>query len=392
MTPATLSLDVARGSSWDAIILGAGPAGSLAARQLAREGARTLLVDKRAFPRDKVCGACLNGRALSVLQSAGLGTLAARHGAIALGSFEVRVRHRATRLTLPAGVALSRARFDSALVAEAIDAGAAFLPGVTASVLPSADDEVRRVLLTSIGPAAEAQARVVLVAAGLSNHCLARETAIRNDVADRSRIGAGCTVPDGPECYAAGTIHMAVSRAGYVGLVRVEDGSLNVAAALEPAIVKSLGAADAAAAVLAEAGFPPVPSIGRATWRGTAGLTRRTHPIAASRLFVLGDAAGYVEPFTGEGIAWALAAGAAVAPLELRACERWEPALERQWAELYRQRIARRQLLCKALALVLRHPSVAGAAFAMLGRMPGLAEPFLRRLNTPSVALEASTL
>ena len=41
-------------------------------------------------------------------------------------------------------------------------------------------------------------------------------------------------------------------------------------------------------------------------WHGTPGLTRRTRPLARDRLFYLGDAAGYVEPFTGEGIAWAL--------------------------------------------------------------------------------------
>ena len=72
-------------------------------------------------------------------------------------------------------------------------------------------------------------------------------------------------------------------------------------------------------------------------WQGTAGLTRQTQPLAEERLFLLGDAAGYVEPFTGEGIAWALASAQAVAPLARRAMERWDPQIARDWSVLHRQ-------------------------------------------------------
>ena len=116
--------------------------------------------------------------------------------------------------------------------------------------------------------------------------------------------------------------------------MRVEDGSLNVAAAFEPALVRRWGAPGlAAAAIVAEAGFPPIAGLENAHWQGTAGLTRQTRPLAEDRLFLLGDAAGYVEPFTGEGIAWALVSGQAVAPLALRAMERWDPRLGRAWCE-----------------------------------------------------------
>ena len=52
---------------WQAVVVGAGPAGALAALQLARQGVRVLLVEKRAFPRWKVCGCCLNAQALSLI-------------------------------------------------------------------------------------------------------------------------------------------------------------------------------------------------------------------------------------------------------------------------------------------------------------------------------------
>ncbi|MGH8049004.1 MAG: FAD-dependent oxidoreductase, partial [Chthoniobacterales bacterium] len=45
---------------YDAIIVGAGPAGSVCAATLAQAGRRVLLLDKARFPRDKVCGDCLN--------------------------------------------------------------------------------------------------------------------------------------------------------------------------------------------------------------------------------------------------------------------------------------------------------------------------------------------
>lgn len=57
------------------IVIGAGPAGALAAHQLARRQLRVLLVEKRAFPRWKICGSCLNGVALKALETAGLGDL-----------------------------------------------------------------------------------------------------------------------------------------------------------------------------------------------------------------------------------------------------------------------------------------------------------------------------
>src|SRR5262249_23647918 len=56
---ATLDLMTTSERRWDAVVVGAGPAGALAARELARLGAAVLLVDRATFPRWKVCGCCL---------------------------------------------------------------------------------------------------------------------------------------------------------------------------------------------------------------------------------------------------------------------------------------------------------------------------------------------
>ena len=70
--PATIEREHAARERWDVIVIGAGPAGALAAREAARRQLKTLLVDRKTFPRTKVCGSCLSRRALSVLEHAGL--------------------------------------------------------------------------------------------------------------------------------------------------------------------------------------------------------------------------------------------------------------------------------------------------------------------------------
>ena len=69
----------------DVLVVGAGPAGSIAALVLARAGVRVRLIDRAAFPRDKLCGDTLNPGALSMLDRLGIGatlrvTRAADHG------------------------------------------------------------------------------------------------------------------------------------------------------------------------------------------------------------------------------------------------------------------------------------------------------------------------
>jgi 2-polyprenyl-6-methoxyphenol hydroxylase-like FAD-dependent oxidoreductase len=178
---------------------------------------------------------------------------------------------------------------------------------------------------------------------------------------------------------------MAAGRRGYVGLVRVEDHSLNIAAAFDADFVRSRGSpALAAAAILDEAGFPPVPALDSAEWRGTPALTRRARPLGDERLFLLGDAAGYVEPFTGEGMAWAIASGLALAPIALRAISGWTPASIREWTSVHRRIVGRRQLVCRAASLALRRPWLMPLAFATLARWPGASGYVLRRLNAPS--------
>jgi menaquinone-9 beta-reductase len=130
----TLTLDRAVASDWDAMVVGAGPGGALAARQLALAGLRTLLVERHIFPRNKVCGGCLNGRALEVLRTVGLENELNALRPVASNRFVLQANRRRVELVLPAGATIRRSSFDAMLVQAAIDAGAAFLPETFAAV------------------------------------------------------------------------------------------------------------------------------------------------------------------------------------------------------------------------------------------------------------------
>jgi flavin-dependent dehydrogenase len=385
-----VSFDAADMIIWDGIVIGAGPAGAMAARQLALGGRQILLVEKKRFPRWKICGACLNGQALAALRSAGLGSLVARLGGIGLKDFQVGFRGRTARIAVPDGASVSRSRLDAALVEAATDAGVGFLQE-TQAIVGKTIDGMRMVRLTRHGRTIDVNSRVVLVASGLGRIRQENGLIAKTRIQAGSRIGAGCLIANAPVFYGERTIFMAVGREGYVGLVRVEDGSLNLAAAFEPACVRQWGSpARAAAVILAEAGFPSITALESVHWQGTAGLTRRTLPVAEERLFLLGDAAGYVEPFTGEGIAWALATGQAVAPLAAQAMDRWEPQIGRAWSSLHRRLIGRRQLICRAIALMLKRPYLASIGFEILSRSPAAARFVFRRLNAPPSFTNAS--
>lgn len=86
----------------------------------------------------------------------------------------------------------------------------------------------------------------------------------------------------------------------------------------------------------------------------------------------VGDACGYVEPFTGEGMAWAMAgAGLAVGMLPGRG-EGWPGDLVDRWGAMERSVIGRRQRWCRALRVVMHHPTLAGVAVAMGRAVPAV--------------------
>ena len=372
------------GSAWDVVVVGAGPAGAMAAHEIARRGATVLLVDKAIFPRYKVCGCCLNGRALSTLGHAELGEVVESLGGEALDSFELAVAGRSARMKLPRGMAVSRGALDYALAKSAVQSGARFVPDCKAT-LEEGTASGWIVSLQRGDDSAKVEARIVLAADGLGQKLLNSVETFESPPVESAHIGAGVMLDDVQGLYKAGTIYMAVGEGGYVGLVRVEDNRLNIAAALNPSDVRHEGGPGALTArLLDEAGLEVPQGLAEADWRGTPPLTRRASRMSAHRFLVLGDAAGYVEPFTGEGMAWALSAGRAVAPIACKSIDCFDRDVEAAWAREHRSlsRVAR--IRCGMIAAGLRRPKLMKAATQVLRQIPALAYPVIGRMNAAS--------
>jgi len=369
---------------WDVLVVGAGPSGALAGRELARQGASVLLIDKATFPRQKVCGCCMNAAALGVLRAVGLETLPDQLGARPLHELLLVAGQRRVRIALPSGVALSREVLDAALIRQAIQAGASFLPH-TAATLDGGEERLHRLTLRCSDWRICVKTRVVLVANGLGGGLGQHGHVVEPTPVHRSRVGAGTIVDEAPHWCRSGTISMICGSGGYIGLVQLEDGRLNIAAAFDPWFIRSAkGPGPAAAKLIAQAGLPQVNGLNEgAWWRGTPRLTQHSVCLAQERLFVIGDAAGYIEPFTGEGIAWALWCGVAVSPLALEAIRQWTPALSDRWVALYRQQIGRRQWASRLLATVSRRAALTRAAIEVLSWVPSLAAPVVQYVNAP---------
>lgn len=389
--PATISGREAALHTWDAVVVGAGPAGALAAAELARRGAEVLLVEKSSFPRDKVCGCCVNGSALEALERAGLKGLPERLGAAKLTSWRLSSPGRTLRLGLPEGVALSRRALDTALVAAAIERGAMFLPETRAQAL-NIVGAVRTVQLQQSHGRFDARARLVIAADGLTGGATAaRESANeKTQVAAGSRIGVGAVLETSIGTVEPGCVEMVCDRSGYIGLVRLEDGRLDLAAALDPAAVRAAGGpVRLLREILLRCDRPVPEGLESACVRGTAPLTRRPRRVAEQRLLRIGDAAGYVEPFTGEGIAWAL--WSALASSRLAAS--WLSSgrkdgdadtdeLSRRWRREHKRLLGSKQLVCRLTALALRSPNTVRFGAGLLRVAPWLAQPLLRGLNS----------
>ncbi len=370
---------------WDVVVVGAGPAGSLAAHGCASRGLRVLLVEQRRFPRWKVCGACLSPQALAALDAAGLEHLVEEQGGLPLQQLQLGVAGRVSPIALARGQALSRARFDQALLEEAESAGATVLEG-TRAALGANEAGAREVVLRQGAGRQSVRARVVLIAAGLAHRCLDDEPGLHTQIESGSRVGAGCVLPAEAAAVPPGVLQMAVGRGGYVGLVRVESGEINLACALDRDQLRaSGGAGPACQQLLMEAGFPPLPELPEGSWQLTPPLSRRTRPLAGHRLLLLGDAAGYVEPFTGEGMGWALTSALAALPLVSRGLEHWDGVIEADWRRRHQQWVERRQGFCRGLALLLRHPWATRSLHRGAARLPALTSSMIEVLQRPAL-------
>jgi menaquinone-9 beta-reductase len=384
-----ISTDDAIGRFWDVVVVGAGPAGVMAARELARGGCDVLLVEARSFPRAKVCGGCVNEHTAALLEKAGLESVIPRSSAVPLHEFRIHYRGWTPRYRLPGGWSVTRATFDSLLLEAALAAGVNYLDETRARLESDLGEGFRKVQITQSGTVARLRARLVICADGLSRSATRTSTGDIYTARD-AFIGAGVVV-DAPslppalaEACPAGSVTMAVGNGGYVGISEAEGGKYSLAAAMRPSLVKEHGAVGGAVEqLLVDAGLPADGAVAGLEWQGTPLLRSGLSAPSGPRLFHVGDAAGYVEPFTGEGMAWAIEGGLSVAPIARAGLDRWTDDHCKKWNQVYRGRIRRSQWICRGFMQALHRPYLGRLTAAVFQRFPRAADRLIAAINRP---------
>ena len=303
-------------ATYDAIVVGAGPAGSTTALALARGGASVLLLDRARFPRDKPCGGGVTLRAASCveidLSPVVERTITGARFSLRLGpAFQRRYEAPLTYMT-------QRSRLDAFLAEAASAAGAAFHDG----------EPVRAVEVGSSGGSASALARAVtvrtdrgsyasttLIGADGANGVVGLATGVRPRVEEAVALEGNVPCPHGvPEAWRE-TLGLDVGGlAGGYGWVFPKGDHLNV----------GVGAWKYAAFTLR----PKLAELCRRYGLGPTGLEKlRGHhlplrvpgsTIARGPVAMVGDAAGLVDPLAGEGIHTAFRSGGLAARATMR--------------------------------------------------------------------------
>ncbi len=282
---------------FDVAVVGGGPAGSSCAAFCAANGLRTLLIEREKFPREKVCGDCLNPECWPILRRLGIDqrVRASPHGALDWVEF-ISLGDRRVRIDLPRGeeaeIAIKRSAFDSVLLERAGTLGAEIREASTLTSIEKSDGAWK---LTTAETATAFRARV-LVAADGRNSTVARLLGVLPRFAkERVALQTHIPLPSG----FGNRVVLQLLAGGYSGQAPVNDSELNLCLVGKP---KSIRALQAWATQ-----YFDLPST--QTWRTVTPLTRSSLPPARENALFVGDTARVVEPFTGEGIFYALRSG-----------------------------------------------------------------------------------
>jgi geranylgeranyl reductase family protein len=356
---------------FDVAIVGAGPAGSTCAAFCAVAGLRTVLLEREAFPREKVCGDCLNPACWPVLRRLDIAEQVRRlpHGKLDKVEF-IAIGGEKVSVDLPRGdeseIAVKRRFFDDALLTRARELGVEIREESTVTALNKTAarnwkiDIVRQTLAARF-----------LVGADGRNSTVARLCNLLPRP-ERERVALQAHIPLPKEF--GNRVVLQFLPEGYSGQAPVNDAELNLCLVGTPPTILSLRK-------WAEAEFLLPPN---QPWRSITLLTRPPVPSGHENLFFIGDAARVVEPFTGEGIYYALRSG----ELAANAIERIIRAQDRQstlrefaraHAAIYRGRLWINRL---ARAAVLS-PRLASALLPVAGVSPAIVRLLTGKVISP---------
>jgi menaquinone-9 beta-reductase len=362
-------------TSPDVLIAGAGPAGSIAALVLARAGVRVTLIDRARFPRDKLCGDTVNPGAMSVLRRLGMAAAAddglAVHGMVVTAESGVRCQGRYEEGLV--GRALRRHLLDERLLHAATAAGATIEENTLVQSPIVDGDRVRGLTVTaSDGRSRSLHAQMVIAADGASSR-LARALHLSRHGLEPRRWAIGAYFEDvqaenvGP---AFGEMHVRSDR--YIGVAPLANDLTNVC------VVSADRTAlrDPARLVCESLRRDPVlaPRFVRARQ-----VTRPVSlgPLAVDNLacgmpglVLAGDAAGFIDPMTGDGLRFAFRGGELAATAVLAALERGEPNAQDWLARARRREFAPKWRFNRTLRALVGSATAVGMAARLTAIWP----------------------
>src|SRR6266581_700573 len=319
--------------TFDVAIVGGGPAGSSCGAFCAATGLRTIVLEREKFPREKVCGDCLNPACWPVLRRLGMVERVRQlsHGILHSVEF-IAIGGQKIVVDLPSSeeseIAVKRSLFDALLLRRAGELGAHIYEQTTVSALSKhANNDGWRI--ETVG--GKIFAAKTLVGADGRNSTVARLCNLLPRPS-RERVALQAHIPL-PADFGNRVVLQFLPE-GYSGQAPVNREELNLCLVSKPPNISALRR-------WAEKRF----SLQRDhQWRTITPLTRATLTPARGKLFLIGDAARVVEPFTGEGIYYALRSGelAANAIVKIIRGEDRQLALRefaRAYAQMYRGRL-----------------------------------------------------
>ena len=405
-------------TGFDAIIIGAGPAGSTAAILLARAGWSVALVEKQRFPRRKVCGECLAASNLPLLDALGIGAEFIASAGPELRQVALLQGRRTFTADLPAaahgrhawGRALGRETLDTLLLEQARASGAVVLqPWSVQAISGAAGDHRCDIRAIATRQAATLQAPVLIAAHGSWEHLPSTRAARRlgrraGDLLAFKANFRGATL-------APGLLPVLSFSGGYGGMVLADQELTTLACCIRADRLDAcrrdapgLSAGEAVEIFLkreclgvAEA-LEDAPREG--AWLATGPIDPgiRLHP--GDTLFRIGNAAGEAHPIIGEGMsmamqsAWLLCAQLLrpAAPRLSLSGEAWQRDVRSRYTADWRRHFAPRLRLAAAFAHLAMQPAVASPVLSLLGRWPALLTTGARWSGKVSCAIPPGTV
>jgi geranylgeranyl reductase family protein len=297
----------------DAVIVGAGPGGSATAHFLARRGLDVLLLDRADFPRDKTCGDGLTPRALRVLDQMGI-LPEVEHRGCRVGAYEVVApngRATSARITATHGaLVVPRRELDEIVVRRAVASGARFNGRVTVGRIEPTASGVR----VHADGGRSFDGRVAVIATGAATAVLKRSGILNRQ--PRAMLAARAYFED-IQAEVASTFSLrfhGVPLPGYGWVFPVSRTAANIGVGFMPSR-RRLGPTKTTSQVFDDfTKSLQSPVLAGARQVGPVkGYPIRvdflTAPTFGPRTLLVGEAAGLVNPLTGEGIDYALESG-----------------------------------------------------------------------------------